>query len=69
MALSLQEQLDRLKEIRRSGILVMVQSDGRRIEYKSDAEIATAIGELEQAIAGSSSTNSAKVSYARFQSS
>jgi hypothetical protein len=45
----LTERLEKLRKIRASGVLV-VESDVDRITYRNDAEIATAIADLERQI-------------------
>jgi hypothetical protein len=46
----LQARLEALQKVRATG-LRSSQYDGRSIEYRSDAEIAAAIGDLERQIA------------------
>ncbi|WP_159712948.1 phage head-tail joining protein [Geminicoccus flavidas] len=45
----LTDRLEKLRKIRASGVLV-VESDVDRITYRNDAEIATAIADLERQI-------------------
>jgi hypothetical protein len=43
---------ERLKGARYSGVRSVTDSNGERIEYKSDAELARALGAVESEIAG-----------------
>ncbi len=46
----LQERLDELRLRRAQGTLTVTTGDGRSVTYKSDAELAAAIGDLERQI-------------------
>jgi len=50
----LQERLDALRKIRAGGTKLLQTADGKRIEYRTDGEIAAAIADLERQIAGAS---------------
>lgn len=51
----MQEQLEALREARASGVR-RVEYEGRGVEYRSDAEIAAAIADIERRIAALSRT-------------
>ncbi|WP_434620322.1 phage head-tail joining protein [Tabrizicola sp. M-4] len=50
----LQEWRDRLKDARFNGLRSVQDSNGERVEYKSDSELARAIAAVESEIAGAS---------------
>lgn len=58
---SLEERLAKLRSLRAEGVRSLRYSDGKEIEYRSDAEIAAAIADLERQIAGANAP--AKVVY------
>lgn len=51
---TLQQQLDTLREHRAKGVQTATLSDGESVTFKSDAQMAEAITDLEQRIAGMS---------------
>ncbi|WAC27512.1 phage head-tail joining protein [Ancylobacter sp. SL191] len=57
----LQERLEKLRAARATGIRRLRYSDGKEHEYRTDAELAAAIADLERQIAGANA--SAKVVY------
>ena len=50
----LQEWRDRLKDARYSGVRSVQDSNGERVEYRSDSELARALAAVESEIAGAS---------------
>lgn len=50
----LQAWRDRLRDARYSGVRAVQDSDGSRIEYRSESELARAIAAVEAEIAGAS---------------
>jgi hypothetical protein len=50
----LQDSRDALVRMRASGVRALQYSDGARLEYRNDAEIAAAIGSIERLIASPS---------------
>ncbi len=58
---SLEERLAKLRALRAEGVRSLRYSDGKELEYRSDAELAAAIADLERQIAGANA--SAKVVY------
>lgn len=50
----LQEWRDRLKDARFNGLRSVQDSNGERVEYKSDSELARALAAVESEIAGAS---------------
>ena len=52
----LQTRLDALRKARAGPARVVQGSDGKRIEYKSDDELAAAIADVERQIAAASNT-------------
>jgi len=48
------EWRDRLKEARYNGLRSVTDSNGERVEYKSDSEMARAVAALDSDIAGAS---------------
>ena len=52
---------DRLKDARYSGVRAVQDSNGERIEYKSDSELARAIAAVEAEIAGASAPRPALI--------
>lgn len=63
---TLQTQRDRLAEIRAKGLLSYRIGD-REMRYKSDAELAAAIADLDRQIAAASGRTAVKVSYINYQ--
>ena len=51
----LADRLERLRQVRASGTL-RVETENERIEYRSDADLAAAIADLERQIAGARSS-------------
>ncbi|MBS7544369.1 phage head-tail joining protein [Ancylobacter oerskovii] len=47
-AVTLQQRLEKLREARASGVRRVRYSDGREHEYRSDAELASAIADIER---------------------
>jgi hypothetical protein len=52
----LQDRLEKLRTARASGTSEVQFSDGRRVAYKADAQMAAAIADLERQIASYDST-------------
>ena len=50
----MQTQLDVLRKARASGVRKVEGPDNRSVEYKSDAEMAAAIADIERRITGAS---------------
>jgi len=48
----LEQRLETLQAARATGTLTVRTADGRTVTYKSDSDMATAIGDLKQQIAG-----------------
>lgn len=58
-----QAQVDKLKEIRATGVLT-IEYDGVRTTFRSDAELAAAIAQAEAEIAAASATGATTSSLA-----
>lgn len=52
----LRAQRDALVQTRRQGVRAVQYDDGKRVEYRSDAELAAAIAEIDREIAAALGT-------------